>query len=168
MDVTLSHLSRWLRSGKHQQPRISNGYSVKPSADSVTRELNVSRFPSVKEEIAPSSSRRVKQKLNSREEQKIDKECDFVIVPSDDGCVSDAESVDSDWSIGWLEPHGTGFSRDDDKSHETDNSFAVLVPCYGYKNGAMLEEDPKHNLLSNVGYFSDGKSSFIIIYESLL
>eukprot|EP00250_Pteridium_aquilinum_P005050 c15206_g1_i1 orf=194-631(-) len=27
-----------------------------------------------------------------------------------------------DWSIGWYEPHGPGFSSDD--------SFAVLVPCY--------------------------------------
>ncbi|PNX74358.1 hypothetical protein L195_g030276 [Trifolium pratense] len=135
------------------------------------RELDVLRFPSVKEEIVPSSSRKVKQKWYSREETKIDKECDFVIVPSDVECVSDTESVDSDWSIGWLEPHGIGFSShddDDDESRETDNNFAVLVPCYGCNYGGMLEENRKNNLLSNVGYFSDGKRSFVIIYESLL
>ncbi|KAL2538523.1 hypothetical protein Fot_04945 [Forsythia ovata] len=37
-----------------------------------------------------------------------------------------SESDDSDWSIGWLEPHAPDFQSDDD----ADDSFAVLVPCY--------------------------------------
>jgi len=127
------------------------------------------RFPFVNEEIVPSTSRKVKDERHSnREEAKIDKEYDLVIVPSDGGFVdSDAESVDSDWSIGWLEPHGTGFSNDNDESHETDNSFAVLVPCYGYNYGAMLEEGPKNNLLSNVGNFSDGKITYVAKFALL-
>ena len=44
----------------------------------------------------------------SREERRIDREYDVVIVLSDagGGCLSGSESDDSDWSIGWLEPHG--------------------------------------------------------------
>jgi len=33
---------------------------------------------------------------------------------------------DLDWFIGWLEPHGSDFQSD----HESDTSFAVLVPSY--------------------------------------
>lgn len=153
--MAFSHLSWWL-SGRNDRKQISK-------AGSVIKELDVSRFP---EKIAPSE--RVKLKWHSREEGKIDKECDFVIILSDEGCISDVESVDSDWSIGWLEPHGSGFSRDDDESHESDNNFAVLVPCYGSNYGAMLDESPKNNLLSNVGFFSDGKSPAAIIYQSFL
>ncbi|XP_061352497.1 uncharacterized protein LOC133297386 [Gastrolobium bilobum] len=158
MDVAFTHLSWWLWRGKHQEPRISNGSSINSSADSVLLELDVLRFPFVKQGIVPSSSGRVKRKWHSREEPKIDREYDVVIVPSDGGIVSDSESDDSDWSIGWLEPHGTGFSSDDGESHETDNSFAVLVPCYGRNFSAMVEEDPKSNLLGNVGYFPDSYS----------
>ncbi|XP_058781231.1 uncharacterized protein LOC131655366 [Vicia villosa] len=146
--MAFSHLSWWL-SGRKDRKQISK-------AGSVIKELDISRFP---EKIAPSE--RVKHKWHSREEGKIDKECDFVIVRSDEGCISDVESVDSDWSIGWLEPHGTGFSRDDDESHESDNSFAVLVPCYGSNYGAMLDESPKNNLLSNVGSFSDESKKYV-------
>ncbi|CAI8599144.1 unnamed protein product [Vicia faba] len=140
--MAFAHLSWWL-SGKKHGKQISKVYSV-------IKELDVLRFP---EEISPSG--RVKQKRHGRDEGKVDKECDFVIVPSDGECISDVESVDSDWSIGWLEPHGKGFSRDDDESNESDNSFAVLVPCYGSNYGAMFEEGPKNNLLNNVGFFSD-------------
>ncbi|KAF4392551.1 hypothetical protein F8388_000678 [Cannabis sativa] len=69
----------------------------------------------------------VKRKWHSWEERKIDQEYDVVIVQFDGGCVSGSESDNSDWSIGWLEPHGPEFQSDD----EVDNSFAVLVPCYG-------------------------------------
>ncbi|TKY74436.1 hypothetical protein E2542_SST03197 [Spatholobus suberectus] len=147
-----------------EEPRTSNGSPINSSADSVKWELDVLRFPLVMEANVPSSSKRVKHKFHTME---IDREYDVVIVQSDDGCVSGSESDDSDWSIGWLEPHGTGFSSDDDETHETDNGFAVLVPCYGCNYGAMVEEDTKSNLLSNFGYFpnsySDGKSGFVTI-----
>ncbi|KAJ1424764.1 hypothetical protein SESBI_11473 [Sesbania bispinosa] len=145
-------------SGKHQEPRISNGSSIGSSVDSFMLELDVLKFPFVKQESVSSSSRRVKHKWHGREERQIDREYDVVIVPFDGECDSGSESDDSDWSIGWLEPHGTGFSSDDDESHETDNSFAVLVPCYGRNYGAMLEEDPKSILLNKVGSFPDSYS----------
>jgi hypothetical protein len=100
-----------------------------------------------------SSSRRVKRKWHSREERKIDREYDVVLVPSDGGCVSGSESDDSDYSIGWLEPHGPEFQSDDD----TDNSFAVLVPCYGRVQDNAFE-DKKNNLFGAIVNIPDGKS----------
>lgn len=97
-----------------------------------------------------SSSRRVKRKWQSREERKIDREYDIVIVPSDGGCVSGSESEDSDWSVGWLEPHGPGFNSDDD----LDDSFAVLVPCYGY-GCANVEENAQDKFLQAIGNLKD-------------
>jgi len=152
MSVAFTNLSWWLWSGKHEEPRISNGSSINSSADSNLWESDVLRFPLVQTNMG-SSSRKVKRKWHSREERKVDREYDVVLVPSDGGCVSGSESNDSDWSIGWLEPHGPGFPSDD----EADNSFAVLVPCYGRDYGRIVE-DPKSNLLSGVGKFPDSYS----------
>ncbi|KAK9130020.1 hypothetical protein Sjap_010507 [Stephania japonica] len=73
-------------------------------------------------------SKRTKKKWHSREERRIDREFDVVLVPSDGGCASGSESDASDWSIGWMEPHAPDFLSEDD---EGESSFAVLVPCYG-------------------------------------
>lgn len=77
------------------------------------------------------SSKKSKRKWKSREDRstKIDREYDVVLVPSDGVSLSGSESDDSDWSIGWLEPHASGF-RSDDEGDDGDDSFAVLVPCY--------------------------------------
>ncbi len=80
-----------------------------------------------------------------------------MLVPSDGACLSGSESDDSDWSIGWLEPHAPDFLSDD----ETDGNFAVLVPCY--RHGCKeLVEDPNDHLLSAIKnlpneYSADGK-----------
>lgn len=153
MAVAFTNLSWWLWSGKHQEPRLSNGSSLNSTPDSGTWESDALKFPLVKRANVASSSRRVKRKWHSREERKIDREYDVVLVPSDGGCVSGSESDDSDWSIGWLEPHGPGFQSDD----ETDNSFAVLVPCYGRGLEEMVE-DAKSNILNAVGLIADGYS----------
>ncbi|GAA0152897.1 hypothetical protein LIER_11262 [Lithospermum erythrorhizon] len=112
-----------------------------------------------------SSSRKVKRKWKSREDRRrnrIDKEYDVVLVPSDGVCLSGSESDDSDWSVGWLEPHAPGFQSDD----EGDNSFAVLVPCYRHafkvKDEGDFEEQTSNQFLSAVmnlpnDYSSDGK-----------
>ncbi|KAL3014188.1 hypothetical protein AAZX31_06G092700 [Glycine max] len=170
MNVAFSHLSWWLWNGKYHKPRISNGSTINSSADSVMWELDGLRFPLVMQANVPSSSKKVKHKGQSKEE--IDREHDVVIVSSDGGCVSGSESDGSDWSIGWLEPHGTGFSSDDDvEARETDNSFAVLVPCYGSNYSAMVEEDTKSNLLTHFGYFpnsySDGKRLRAVLLTSM-
>ncbi|XP_041019617.1 uncharacterized protein LOC121261355 [Juglans microcarpa x Juglans regia] len=145
MAVAFTNLSWWLWSGKHQEPSISNKSSINSSSESTMWESDALKFPLVKRDNI-ASSRRVKRKWHSREERKIDREYDVVLVPSDGGCVSVTESDDSDWSIGWLEPHGPGFQSDDDP----DDSFAVLVPCYGHGYNDLVEHS-KNNILSTVG-----------------
>lgn len=153
MAVAFTNLSWWLWSGKHQEPRISNGSSLNTRPDLDLWELDTLKFPLLQRGNVASSSRRVKRKWHSREERKIDREYDVVLVPSDGGCVSGSESDDSDYSIGWLEPHGPGFQSDDD----TDNSFAVLVPCYGRVQDNNFKDPPK-NMFGAIVNISDGHS----------
>ncbi|KAM1023308.1 hypothetical protein TB2_044080 [Malus domestica] len=131
MAVAFTQLSWWLWSGKKKEPIIPKGSSLNSSPE----------------------SRRVRRKWRSREERKIDREYDVVLVPSEGVCVSGSESEDSDWSVGWLEPLGPGFPSDDD----ADDSFAVLVPCYGHVIHDMVK-DSKNNFLSTVGNIPDGHS----------
>ncbi|KAL6548082.1 hypothetical protein OROHE_009144 [Orobanche hederae] len=99
-------------------------------------------------------NRKTNRKWKSREDRRItriDREHDVVLVPSDGVCLSGSESDDSDWSIGWLEPHAPDFQCDDD----VDDSFAVLVPCYRhdcYELGGSVE------LLSGVQNLPNGYS----------
>ncbi|XP_059636357.1 uncharacterized protein LOC132278561 [Cornus florida] len=146
MAVTFTHLSWWLWSGKHQEPKISNGSSLNSSPDSGMLELDTVKFPLVSRGNMAPPSRRVKRRWHSREERKIDREYDVVLVPSDGGCVSGSESDDSDWSIGWLEPHGPGFQSDDD----SEDSYAVLVPCYG-RGHEDMEENSKARFWDTIG-----------------
>ncbi|XP_022773079.1 uncharacterized protein LOC111315530 isoform X1 [Durio zibethinus] len=154
MAVAFTQLSWWLWSGKHQDPRIANGSSLNSLPDSSLWESDNLNFPLVKTANMASSSRRVKRKWHSREERKIDREYDVVLVSSDGGCVSGSESDGSDYSIGWLEPHGPGFQSEDD----SDNSFAVLVPCYGHSQDNMME-DSKNNILAAIVNISDNFSA---------
>ncbi|XP_041021901.1 uncharacterized protein LOC121263153 [Juglans microcarpa x Juglans regia] len=144
MAVAFSNLSWWLWSGKRPEPRISNGSSINSSSDSSVWESDALKFRLAKRANIASTSRRMKRKWHSREERKIDREYDVVLVPSDGGCVSGSESDDSDWSIGWLEPHGPGFQSDDDP----DDSFAVLVPSYGHGYNDLVGGNSKKNILS--------------------
>ncbi|KAJ8539562.1 hypothetical protein K7X08_013814 [Anisodus acutangulus] len=145
MALAYTPLSWWLWSGKHEEPKISKGTSVNSSPDSL--ELDTLKLSLDRRRNMASSSRKVKRKWESREERKIDREYDIVLVPSDGGCVSGSESDDSDWSVGWLEPHGPGFQSDDD-------SFAVLVPCYG-RGRANLEDNAQENFMHTIGNFRD-------------
>ncbi|KAK8528273.1 hypothetical protein V6N13_056957 [Hibiscus sabdariffa] len=160
MALVFSNLPWWLWSGKHEEPRIANGSPLSSSPDSGLWESDNLKFPLVNRANAAYSSRKVKRKWHSREERKIDREYDVVIVPSDGGCVSGSESDGSDYSIGWLEPHGPGFNSDED----SDNSFAVLVPCYGHRQDNMLE-DPKNNLLGAIvnipSYYSAASKNYV-------
>ncbi|XP_058179630.1 uncharacterized protein LOC131298277 isoform X2 [Rhododendron vialii] len=148
MAVSLTRFSWWLWSGKGKEP-LSNGSSLNPSSDrgKGMREVDNVKFPSVKGAmIAAPRTRKVGRKWQSREERRIksiDKDYDAVLVPSDGVCLSGSESDDSDWSIGWLEPHAPDFQSDD----EGDDSFAVLVPCYRH-DCKELEEGPSSHFLS--------------------
>ncbi|GAB4847217.1 hypothetical protein Ancab_026226 [Ancistrocladus abbreviatus] len=123
-----------------------------------TETVKVSTFKGPKFSSSSSLQRKVKKKWQSREERRIDKEHDVVLVPSDGVCFSGSESDDSDWSIGWLEPHGSDFLTDD----ETDDSFAVLVPCYRNERKGMVD-GPNNQLLSAIKnltneHFDEGKN----------
>ncbi|KAF8411362.1 hypothetical protein HHK36_003911 [Tetracentron sinense] len=148
MAVSFTRLSWWFWGGKEQEPIVSTGSSLNSSLDFGIglREPDNVKFPSVKGGKISSSSRRIKRKWHSREERRIDREYDVVLVPSDGGCLSGSESDDSDWSIGWLEPHAPDFQSDD----ETESSFAVLVPCYGRGHKEPMESS-NNQLLSAIG-----------------
>ncbi|CAN4115180.1 unnamed protein product [Withania somnifera] len=150
MALAYTPLSWWLWSGKHQEPKISKGTSVNSSPDSGLLELDTLKLTLERRRNMASSSRKVKRKWESREERKIDREYDIVLVPSDGGCVSGSESDDSDWSVGWLEPHGPGFQTDDD----IDDSFAVLVPCYGCGR-SNLEDIAEDKFMQTIQNFRD-------------
>ncbi|KAL9461105.1 hypothetical protein AB3S75_004157 [Citrus x aurantiifolia] len=143
MAVSLTRFSWWLWNSNKEKEPVSSG-SINSSSSNERAFGDTVTFPSTR--IA-STPRKVKKKWQSREERKkMDKEYDVVLVPSDGGlCSSGSESDDSDWSIGWLEPHGADFQTDD----ESDNSFAVLVPCYrpGCKE---LEEASNIQLLNAI------------------
>lgn len=142
--MSFTRLSYWVWGGKdHEAPASAlNSSSEFPAG---FREQDSLKFPTVSGARMRSSSRRVKRKWQSREERMIDKEYDIVLVPSDGVCMSGSESDDSDWSIGWLEPHAPDFLSDS----ESESSFAVLVPCYG-RGRCEQTEVPKNHVLGAV------------------
>jgi hypothetical protein len=74
----------------------------------------------------PQRSHRARASKKKWHEKRVDSEFDMVIVPSDGVSMSGSEnSDDSDWSIGWFEPHSKKFTENDEES------FAVLIPYYG-------------------------------------
>lgn len=160
MAVVFTPLTWWVSSGKQKEPRISSGPSLNSSSSETgSWESDTLKFPLSRHKVA-SPPRNIKRKWRSREERKIDREYDFVLVPPDGGCISGSESDDSDWSIGWLEPHGPEFQSDD----ESDDSFAVLVPCYGRVRDDLVD-DPKSKLMGIVGNIAEiypaGMSCFV-------
>ncbi|CAA2966371.1 uncharacterized protein LOC111387360 [Olea europaea var. sylvestris] len=154
MALALTHLSWWLWSGKQQEPNISDGSPLNSSPDSGLWEMDKVKFPVVHRKAIGSSSGRVKKKWQSREERRIDKEYDVVLVPSDGGCLSASDSDGSDWSVGWLEPHGPGFKTDD----TVDDSFAVLVRCYGHDQKDLVDNS-KDVFIDTIGKISDINAS---------
>uniref|UniRef100_A0A7N0TUW2 Uncharacterized protein n=1 Tax=Kalanchoe fedtschenkoi TaxID=63787 RepID=A0A7N0TUW2_KALFE len=155
MAVSFTSFSWWAWSSKEKEKVSSSnsssnspvsewGLSMRESESIKFRSVNVARM---------ASTRRVKRKWPSREERerRVDREYDAVMVPSDGTCLSGSESDDSDWSIGWLEPHGADFLTEDD---EMDNTFAVLVPCY--RSGCKeVAEGPNVQFLSAIKAFSN-------------
>ncbi|KAJ4966333.1 hypothetical protein NE237_018182 [Protea cynaroides] len=160
MSLAFPRFSWWLWRGKDHETTVSSGASLNSSSDLGlgVRDSDTVKFPSVKGGKMHSTPRRIKRKWHSREERRIDREYDVVLVPSDGGCLSGSESDDSDWSIGWLEPHAPDFLSDD----ETENSFAVLVPCYGRGRRELVEvHSPKTQLLGAIGNLPNSASHFL-------
>ncbi|KAK4781051.1 hypothetical protein SAY87_017157 [Trapa incisa] len=146
MAVSLTRFSVWAWGAKEKEP-VSNGPGPTNLATELGfgfRESDIVKFPFVKGKKIGSSSRKVKRKWQSREQRKkIDREFDIVLVPSDGDCLSGSDESDSDWSVGWLEPHGPEFPRQDE---DKDDSFAVLVPCYRRESKELVEESSKQFL----------------------
>ncbi|KAI3854920.1 hypothetical protein MKX03_009078 [Papaver bracteatum] len=152
MGLGFPQLSWWSWRGKEKKTTTcasSNG-----SNSSLDSNFGVREFSSVK---TP------KKKWKSRDERRIDREYDIVLVPLDGGCLSGSESDDSDWSVGWNEPHGFDFTSDD----ETE-SFAVLVPCYGRGGGSAARggdvsvdnsRNSRNQLLGAIVELTDGCSA---------
>lgn len=172
--MAFTHIPRWLWGLRVQEAASSSSSSTSsppvPSSSSQNstigmREADILRFPSMQEARIP--PRRVRRKYHSRTERRMDREYDVVLVPSDGGCISGSESDDSDWSIGWFEPHAPDFSSE----NESENSFAVLVPCYGLPHPsetvdsrraslATGAESPKTQLLDAIlSNLSNGSSA---------
>ncbi|XP_020704185.1 uncharacterized protein LOC110115323 [Dendrobium catenatum] len=128
MALAFTSLSYWLR-GTRNHESCNSALHSSTDLPPVFREPDSVKFLSMNGPRMGSSPRRVKRKWQSREERRlrIDRDYDMVIVPSDGGCLSGSESDDSDWSIGWMEPHASDFLSN---NSDNENSFAVLVPCY--------------------------------------
>lgn len=159
MAISFSRLSCWLWGVKDKE-HVSNSSTLNSSTEwgfSLKERETMKKFPKVKGTKIVPSHRKVKRKWQSREERKIDREYDVVLVPSDGGgCLSGSESDDSDWSVGWMEPPGPDFQSVD----QSDDSFAVIVPCY--KHGCKEVESPNNELLTAIknlpNEFSPGKT----------
>ncbi|KAJ4799314.1 Stromelysin-2 [Rhynchospora pubera] len=139
---TIKRLSHWFRGSKKPQ-ETSSSSQISSSFRSGFYDLDSSNPQSPSSRIRASlSPRRVKRPGQCT----IDKEYNIVMVPSDGECFSESDSDGSDWSIGWLEPHGSDFEPE---PHKKESSFAVLVPCY--KTGTIQRKAESFNRLSGVG-----------------
>lgn len=122
MAVAFTRFSHWVLRG-NQKPCRCRTKSPPPAADfpSGFRDSEAVKLNFSKRNFSNLRESDTRRNTSSSPEKSIDPEHDMVIVPSD------SESDGSDWSIGWLEPHPHHF-RDSDADSE--DSFAVLVPCY--------------------------------------
>ncbi|KAK9112931.1 hypothetical protein Scep_020450 [Stephania cephalantha] len=157
MAVSFTGLPWWLFGAKEFEPSaISSASTFNSNLDLNLglRESESVKITSIKGVKMPPALRKNKRKWRSREERRIDKEFDMVMVPSDGGCLSGSESEDSDWSIGWLEPHAPDFQSED----ETESSFAVLVRCY--RHGCKeIVDGQKNQILGAIVDITNGFST---------
>ncbi|KAL8172014.1 hypothetical protein V2J09_023818 [Rumex salicifolius] len=154
MSLALTDLSRWLWSSKKKEKKLQNVSNLLISATELNLlEVDSVKFPLTVGRTTTSKSRRVNRKLHARQKQKIDREYDVVLVPSDGSCISDSDSDASDWSIGWSEPHAPGFQS----NGENDGGFGVLVQCYGSKNRDATRVVNKSMVNASEPYSSDSK-----------
>ncbi|KAI9125372.1 hypothetical protein K1719_003988 [Acacia pycnantha] len=155
MVISFSRFSCCLRGGKKEQS-VSKRTTVNSSSelgfDPKKRESK--KLRKVKETKIVPSPRKVHRKSKNREGDRIDREFDFVVVPSDGGeCFSGSDSDDSEYTVGWVEPHGPSFSN----VGESDGGFSVLIPLY--TNGGKQVESSNNEILSAFKKLPDDFSS---------
>ncbi|KAL5583153.1 hypothetical protein UlMin_015595 [Ulmus minor] len=115
MAVSLTHLSCWWW-GRKDKEFVPNECSINSSLEwgFGLREPEILQFSFIRRTKLASTRRKVKRKWKSREEKRVEREFDMVLVPSDGVCLSYSESDGSYVFIGWIEPHGNGFQTDDE------------------------------------------------------
>ncbi|KAL5231964.1 hypothetical protein ABZP36_030740 [Zizania latifolia] len=155
----LSRFSHWVwprsTTRRAREPSVSSvamADALFPDSPSGFREPDAVRVPSSGGGARPPKGT---NRRRDHDEAKIDREHDMVIVPSGGGggFLSDSDSDDSDWSIGWLEPQGPVLHSDGD----SEGSFAVLVPCY--RHGRVEEPGLAAVRFPDRGRFADGNVS---------
>ncbi|KAF0914823.1 hypothetical protein E2562_031926 [Oryza meyeriana var. granulata] len=172
MAMGLNRFTQWLWPGSaarvaattHELPTAGLTSASFPDFPSGFREPDTVTFATAG--AGERHRRRVRQKRagnrrrSSREESRVDREFDMVIVPSDGGgCLSGSESDDSDWAIGWQEKLSPELQTDGDP----DSCFAVLVRCYRHGQAEQAGRPEGHFLgaagsLANGGGLSDGRN----------
>lgn len=164
--MTFSDIARWLwrRRESNPRPRPSSSF---PSKEKPPR-------PSAPEKAKPPHSfkaegktpeqqgteqitaRHGRKRFGEVDPRRVDTEIDGFVVPADGGdWTSCSDSDESDLSIGWFEPLSSGFSSD----AESDNSFAVLVPCYGPSARHAVDSRGKQNENSHILNMIQSESS---------
>ncbi|KAL2642930.1 hypothetical protein R1flu_010517 [Riccia fluitans] len=132
----------------------------------VTQQYVQGRLPALCGVVESKRSRRRGRELEDRswQEKKRDHEFDFVIVPPDGCYLSGSDSDDSDYSVGWFEPHSANFTDNEDEE-----KFQVLVPSYrstaiqlSSNNNSTTKSDSKESstppwasLLSNLTHYTN-------------
>ncbi|KAL5221926.1 hypothetical protein ABZP36_026639 [Zizania latifolia] len=152
----LSRFSHWIwpgsRTRRAREAPVSNlamADALFPDSPSGFREPDVMRVPS---SGGDARQRKGTNRRRGREEARVDREHDMVIVPSDGGGYF-SDSDDSDWSIGWLEPLGPDLHSDG----HSEGSFAVLVPCF--RHGRVEEPGLAAVRFPDRGRLADGNVS---------
>lgn len=137
--MTFSDIARWLwrRRESNPRPRPSASFpsKAKPPQPSVS-------FLAKAKSPEQHGARRRAARHGRRRLSEVDREIDgFVVVADGADWTSGSDSDDSDLSIGWFERLSSGFSSDT----ESENSFAVLVPCYGPSSSHAVDSRGKQN-----------------------
>jgi hypothetical protein len=158
--MTFSDIARWLlgrRESKPRPPRPSasfpaKGKSTRPSASFTAKEKSPGQHGA-----GQRAARHGRKRLGEVDEWRVDKEIDgFVVLAEGGDWTSCSDSDESDWSIGWFERLSSEFSSD----NESDNSFAVLVPCYGPSSRKALNSRGKQNKETSIlGMIQSNSSS---------
>jgi hypothetical protein len=110
---------------------------ARPHANYIRK--NQRRGRQVPAEQSSSWPKRRGRRPRNWQKRRVDTEFDMVIVPADGISMSGSDSEDSDWSVGWFEPHHADFAADNDQLEN--KSFAVLVPCYGSPSRCQLQRE---------------------------
>jgi len=129
--MTFGDIARWLwrRRDSNHRPRPSTSVTTKEN-------------PPEQQDAGRRAMRNGRKRFGKVDRRPVDKEVDGFVVPAEgEDWTSCSDSDESDWSVGWFEPLSSGFTSD----AESDNSFAVLVPCYGPSSHHVVDSRHKQN-----------------------